>query len=238
MPFVMESTLSRRERERIMRREAMLEAARAVFAEKGFTNATIEEVAHRAEFGKGTVYNYFEKKEDLLFAIIDEMHDEVCALIDTSFAPENNEGKTFRETFRDFIEAFFGFFAKRQDLLIIAMKEVQTLVFSDEHEKAVYLMQQSNRVVEALVVPLQRAIDAGRLKPLDPVSMAHTIFGNMKGYQMHVCVASRMNPECRDQMPTPREAAEFLSTVLLDGLSAQPEPYHANPAIAQHETSL
>lgn len=234
----MEFPLSRRERERMMRRQAMLEAARAVFAEKGFANATIEEVAHRAEFGKGTVYNYFEKKEDLLFAIIDELHDEVCTLIETSFAPESNEQKTFRETFRDFVEAFFGFFDKRQDLLIIAMKEVQALTFSDEHEKAAHLMQQSNRVVEALVVPLQRAIDAGYLKPLDPVSMAHTIFGNIKGFQMHICAAARMNPECINSMPTPRSAAEFLCTMLLDGLSTHPEPYHANPATARYETSL
>jgi len=234
----MEFTLSRRERERMLRRQAMLEAARAVFAEKGFANATIEEVAHRAEFGKGTVYNYFEKKEDLLFAIIDELYDEICVLIETSFARGCDAGDPFRDTFRAFLEAFFGFFAERQDLFVIAMKEVQALLFSDEHEKAAYLMQQSNRAVKALVTPLQHAIHAGHLKPLNPVSMAYTILGNLQGFQMHACAAARMNPECRNHLPTPRDAADFLCTILLDGLAAHPEPYHANPAAARHETSL
>ncbi|GIV59650.1 MAG: hypothetical protein KatS3mg043_0739 [Rhodothermaceae bacterium] len=58
-PDVSETALPRRERERLMRRRAMLEAARAVFAEKGYLQATVDEIAQRAEFGKGTLYNYF-----------------------------------------------------------------------------------------------------------------------------------------------------------------------------------
>ncbi|MEL6613746.1 MAG: helix-turn-helix domain-containing protein, partial [Bacteroidota bacterium] len=50
--------LSRRERERLARRAAMLDAATALFAEKGYASATLDEVAERAEFGKGTLYNY------------------------------------------------------------------------------------------------------------------------------------------------------------------------------------
>jgi AcrR family transcriptional regulator len=63
------ANLSRKERERLMRRQAMLEAARAVFAEKGYANATLEEIAQRAEFGKGTLYNYFPGGKDELFLL-------------------------------------------------------------------------------------------------------------------------------------------------------------------------
>ncbi|NNE70602.1 MAG: helix-turn-helix transcriptional regulator, partial [Rhodothermales bacterium] len=48
---------SRRERERLARRREILDAARTVFAERGFVGATLEEIASRAEFGKGTLYN-------------------------------------------------------------------------------------------------------------------------------------------------------------------------------------
>ncbi|TKX68113.1 TetR/AcrR family transcriptional regulator, partial [Halorubrum sp. GN11_10-6_MGM] len=66
-------SLSRRERERRRRRQAMLDAARAVFAEEGYADATLDEIAERAEFGKGTLYNYFEGgKEELFLAVFDE----------------------------------------------------------------------------------------------------------------------------------------------------------------------
>jgi len=47
----------------------ILEAAEIVFAEKGYTQATIVEIAKQAEVAEGTIYDYFGNKEDLLFAI-------------------------------------------------------------------------------------------------------------------------------------------------------------------------
>ncbi|MDX1439230.1 MAG: helix-turn-helix domain-containing protein, partial [Rubricoccaceae bacterium] len=49
------STPTRRDREREARRQAILDAALATFAEKGFEGSTLDEVAERAEFGKGTL---------------------------------------------------------------------------------------------------------------------------------------------------------------------------------------
>ena len=57
---------SRKERERAMRRNEIVIAACDVFASRGFNDATLEEIAEKAEFGKGTLYNYFDSKE-LLF---------------------------------------------------------------------------------------------------------------------------------------------------------------------------
>lgn len=52
------------------RAETILEAARAVFIEKGFAAARIEDVAARAGIAKGTVYLYFDGKEALFKALI------------------------------------------------------------------------------------------------------------------------------------------------------------------------
>jgi len=53
------------------RRIQIIEAASAVFALKGFARTTIAEVAVQAGIGKGTVYQYFNSKEDLYFAVFD-----------------------------------------------------------------------------------------------------------------------------------------------------------------------
>lgn len=62
--------LSRRDRERQRHREEMLAAAEAVFSEKGYHGTTVEDVAARAEFSVGTLYNFFGSKEELYQAMI------------------------------------------------------------------------------------------------------------------------------------------------------------------------
>ena len=47
------------------RRTQILEAAAAVFAEKGFHKATTKEIARVAGISEGTIYNYFAQKRDL-----------------------------------------------------------------------------------------------------------------------------------------------------------------------------
>ena len=46
-------------------------AAVMVFAQKGYANATIADIAAQAEIGKGTIYEYFTSKEDLFFAVFE-----------------------------------------------------------------------------------------------------------------------------------------------------------------------
>ncbi len=42
-----------------------------LFCKKGFHNLTVSEVAHNAKIAKGTIYEYFKNKEDIVFAIIE-----------------------------------------------------------------------------------------------------------------------------------------------------------------------
>lgn len=65
-----EITLSRRRRERLQRRAAIIEAAKELFYEKGFMATTMDEIATAAELGKGTLYLYFSGKDELYISII------------------------------------------------------------------------------------------------------------------------------------------------------------------------
>ena len=60
--------LRRRERNR----QAILEAARYVIERKGIDAATMQEITDRADVGAGTIYNYFDSKQDLLGSIVSE----------------------------------------------------------------------------------------------------------------------------------------------------------------------
>ena len=69
------------ERRRQQTREYLLRAAAQVFAERGFHEATLDEVAAAAGFTKGAVYSNFKNKEDLFLALLEDAYARDMAAI-------------------------------------------------------------------------------------------------------------------------------------------------------------
>lgn len=63
----------RREREKQLRRQSILSAAEILFAHNGYKKTKIEDIAEKAEISVGTVYGYFQNKEELLVAVLDDI---------------------------------------------------------------------------------------------------------------------------------------------------------------------
>lgn len=84
---VLMATQVRREQDRARRRNDILMAARAVFAEDGFRRATVDQIAQRAEVAKGTIYLYFETKEaimaDLVLLALAELQIQLRAAVES-----------------------------------------------------------------------------------------------------------------------------------------------------------
>ena len=76
----------RRELERARRKQDILQAARAVFAQDGYNRATVAAVARRADLGKGTLYLYFDTKEAILAELtlqaLGELGEQLQAAVD------------------------------------------------------------------------------------------------------------------------------------------------------------
>ncbi|OBK30711.1 TetR family transcriptional regulator [Mycobacterium asiaticum] len=60
-----------RERRLEHTRSLLLDAAEEVFAEKGFTAATLDDIAHTAGYTKGAIYKHFTAKDELFLAVSD-----------------------------------------------------------------------------------------------------------------------------------------------------------------------
>jgi TetR/AcrR family transcriptional regulator len=65
-----EKGLTRREREKMARRNEIFAAALDLFSEKGYHNVSMHEIARKAEFAIGTLYKFFENKESLYKALV------------------------------------------------------------------------------------------------------------------------------------------------------------------------
>lgn len=63
------------------RRRQILDAAYQVFATKGYTAATIADVAQALKLGHGTIYRYFENKLDLFMAVVGEILTRLAQVI-------------------------------------------------------------------------------------------------------------------------------------------------------------
>ena len=225
--FILEATapLSRRDRERLERRRAMLDAALSVFAEHGYDGATLDEVAERAEFGKGTLYNYFPGgKAELFFDLFEErIFGSLLAVIEGAFqdSPSSRRQRPTREAFRRFVGALFAHFAEHRHVLRLFMREAHRAAF-DAETNALFARHQA-ALTEAVARPLQQAMDAGVLVPLPASSVAHLLMGNVKGYLM-AYLGAECDPTGTLQPPphaTSDDAAAFITTVLFDGLLAR-----------------
>lgn len=69
--------MSEAERRRTEKRDLITEAAVDVFAEKGFHQARVSDVARRAGVADGTIYLYFKNKEELLLSVFEDKMDQL-----------------------------------------------------------------------------------------------------------------------------------------------------------------
>ena len=74
------------ENDRGDKRPRLVDAACAVFAEKGYASTRVADIAERAGVGKGTVYEYFSSKEELLFAVFEVTNAEISVRLDEALA--------------------------------------------------------------------------------------------------------------------------------------------------------
>ena len=92
--------LPRRERERLRQRQEMLAAALDLFSQKGYHNVSMQEIAEKAEFAIGTLYKFFQNKEDLYKTMVLERCDDFEAALASTLAQGEDEVEKLRHYVR------------------------------------------------------------------------------------------------------------------------------------------
>jgi AcrR family transcriptional regulator len=77
-----ERSKSRSERRKLRNRQALIEAGYAVMAKKGIDAATMAEIADLADVGAGTMYNYFDSKDELAVAVLELVMNRLAQRIE------------------------------------------------------------------------------------------------------------------------------------------------------------
>src|SRR5258708_30153337 len=103
-------TLPRRQRERLQRRREIFATAERVLGEKGYHQASIEEIARAAEFGTGTMYLYFKDKETLYLELFEQKIRELLEQVEQEVGDERDPIQALRRL----MHARMGFFERNR----------------------------------------------------------------------------------------------------------------------------
>ncbi|HEY4276526.1 MAG TPA: helix-turn-helix domain-containing protein [Rhizomicrobium sp.] len=104
----MDAVLPRRQRVKQQNRRFILDAARKVFAERGYDAATVRDIINATPLAAGTFYNYFTSKDEVRRALETEMAE--------ALRPRLAEGRSQAATAEEFLSAFFSaVFALKSD---------------------------------------------------------------------------------------------------------------------------
>jgi AcrR family transcriptional regulator len=110
------------------RRRQLLDAATAVFAEKGYRNAGVGDIIARAGVARGTFYLYFTSKQEVFLAIVEDFHGRVTRAleaVDVVGAQAGGEGThaALQASFRSWL----GFFAAHRDATRVILREASSI---------------------------------------------------------------------------------------------------------------
>jgi len=102
------------------RRAAILESALEVFSERGFSEASLDDVATRGGISKALIYEHFDSKRDLQIALLDTyMHDMIEAVVSAVAAADTDEARL-----RAGLESFLVFASERPAVLRLLTRNV------------------------------------------------------------------------------------------------------------------
>ncbi|MDQ0352689.1 AcrR family transcriptional regulator [Alkalibacillus filiformis] len=97
----------------------IIKASIDLFAEKGFHVTSVQEIVDRANVAKGSFYNYFTSKNDLIRAI----YDFYFAVLEEAMVEEKTQTDDPKEQFQNQLAVFFEFFLNNKPLIKMIMKE-------------------------------------------------------------------------------------------------------------------
>ncbi len=174
------STAERRAREKAQRRQEILDAARQEFFERGFHGPTVDDVAARAQVSKGTIYLYFESKEEILAHLLLEGLDLLLTRMEAVCKPGSSPAP--ERTLEELANAYLDFCRSKPNYfrLIMAFDRGR---FEESISQKLY-QKVLNRSLQGLDL-LAQTIEAGKTSGVfhvdDPWQAAGSVWAALNG---------------------------------------------------------
>jgi AcrR family transcriptional regulator len=184
MPKATEPATTRREERRLRQqdisREQLLDAAEEVFGRKGFHETTLKEIAELAEFAVGSVYSFFENKDDLFRQIFVRRGEEFTPELHALFADTTASAVDQLHALVDFE---IGFFRKHPHFGRLYLRYSSATSLSSDREIDMAMKERYEDAMQLQAALFKRGQRAGTLRKGDPEVLARLFSGLISAYQ-------------------------------------------------------
>jgi AcrR family transcriptional regulator len=125
-------------------REQILETAITLFSKKGFENTSVECITRRAKIAKGTFYNFFDKKEDVLLYFLDREYSKSEEEIDRKMSSK----QTFVDQVELSIAAYIKHIFHKKEFTKVLIKERIGKIGTGKNKNELNLMQALSKSID------------------------------------------------------------------------------------------
>jgi AcrR family transcriptional regulator len=169
----------RRQREKEQRRNDILDAAEEVFFSKGLNLATMDDVAEQAELSKGTLYLYFQSKEELFLGIA----CRALTLLRDMFEKAVIKYSTGIEQTRAIGEAYYNYSKRYSNYFdMIIHYELSKMENVDSESLAAQCHKLGQNVMQVVATAIGNGIKDGTIRAdLEPLKTAFLLQGTSTG---------------------------------------------------------
>ena len=179
------SPLSKRAVQSEQKKRLILKVATEVFAERGFSETTISQISQKARIAEGSIYHYFENKEDLLFSIPEERMENFLSGLQESL--EGVEGALNK--IRKLIWYHLNFYEKNRDYVLILVQNIR-LKPSFTSTRAYALIRDFSRLLVQLI---QKGKKEGAIrKNVDSKLLRDAILGSIEHVTIRGSILGRL----------------------------------------------
>jgi len=203
--------LSRREREKLSRRNEILQAARKVFASKDYATATMEDVATAAELSKGTIYLYFQNKADLFLSTFEMGVEQFASIIMEAISANKDDPIA---GIKDMVQCELLLCEENIDLFKIVASESAHFEILSEIERNGNFKQRiigtMSQSITVLADFIQYGIGKGMIKKVNPKDAASALLAMVREFAFRWIMESEEGRL--------RDKADIIITIFLDGL--------------------
>jgi len=168
----------RKARERQVRIEQILEAAYQVFQEVGYTAATMDQIAERAELAKGTLYIYFKSKEEVYFSLLVNGLDILIRLLEESVTPGRTPADPLRETAAILYQFYAEYTPYFRIFMVMRQEDMQAKL---DPELSAEINERATTILGFLSGQVQKANPGGAPGEASPWQVANILWGAFTG---------------------------------------------------------
>lgn len=170
-----DAPLDARELARQRRREALLAAAEAVFAESGFAGAKMADIAARAGYSAGNLYNVFDSKEALFAELLATRGAALVARVDAALGGHVG----VRAGLPRLLETALAAVEEHRAFFVMLTEVTPNLEWGGPRQEGRALRERLERLVRDWVA---RGVEAGEVPPGDVAAYACVVQGSVNRY--------------------------------------------------------